>query len=360
MYALLFAGGVGQRLWPISRKKNPKQFTSLMGEKSFLRVAVERLLPIIPGDKIFISTNERFAEVVLEQLPELPPQNLILEPERRDLGAATGLAFFTLLKRGVTGPLYFQWSDSYVGNSDGLLQAIEGGRQLVEQKPDQVIFIGQKPRFASENLGWIEQGEEKGRANDVPYFAFHSMHYRPTPDVCREMFKSGRFTWNSGFFMSTMEFIADTYRNVAPKISELAEKITDLGTHEDTKEQRDELYGQMPIMHFDEAFLMRLKPEQALVMNIDLEWTDPGTLYGLKEALADRPEANVTQGNVVELDCSDSLIFNEEDKVLSVMGMDGVVVVNTADATLVISKDSVRHIKKLLDELQSRGFEDIL
>jgi mannose-1-phosphate guanylyltransferase len=297
---------------------------------------------------------------VQEQLPEVPGENLILEPERRDLGAATGLAFFTLFKRGVTGPLYFQWSDNYVGNPDGLRQAIEGGRQLVTQNPNQVIFIGQKPRFASENLGWIEQGDRKGYTNGIPYFAFHSIHYRPTLEVCRQMFESGCFTWNSGFFMSTVEFIVDTYRTVAPEISELATKIADLGINEGTRAQRVNLYKQMPVMHFDEAFLMKLKPEQALVMNIDLEWTDPGTLYGLKEALAASSEANVTQGKVVDLGCSDSLIINEEDKVLSVMGMEGAIVVNTDDSTLVISKDSVRHIKKLLDELRQRGFEEIL
>jgi len=360
MHALLFAGGFGQRLWPISRKSKPKQFTALMGPTSFLRKSVENLLPIVPFERIFLSTNQRFAEIVKEQLPELPEENLILEPERRDLGAATGLAFFTLVERGVTGPLFFQWSDNYVGNPDGLRHAIAVGRELTAQNPSRIVFIGQTPRFASENLGWIEQGERMGAVGDTPYFAFQSMHYRPAPEACEQMFRSGRFTWNSGFFATTMEFVKNTYRAVAPEIAELGARIAALGNAEETREERSALYARMPVLHFDEAFLMRLRPEQAVVLNTDLEWTDPGTLYGLKEALSDGPDANVTQGPVVSIDCRDSLLVNEETKVLSVMGLQGVIVVNTPDAILVISKDAVRHIKQLLDALQQQGYDDIL
>ena len=360
MYALLFAGGFGQRLWPISRKNKPKQFTALLGNQSFLRLAVERLLPIIPFERIFISTNESFADLILEQLPELPEANLILEPERRDLGAAAGLAFFTLLNRGITGPLFFQWSDNNVKNVEKLRHAISVGQELVRQNPNQIVFIGQTPRFASENLGWIEQGDIKGHIGDTPYFAFRSMRYRPKPEECEKMFQSGCCTWNSGFFATTMEFVIAKYRQVEPEISDLAEQIASLDDTEDSDLRRRELYGKMPVLHFDEAFLMRLTPEQAVILNIDLDWADPGTLYGLKEALQTDAQANVTQGSVVDIDCADSLFFNEEDKVLTVMGMEGVVVVNTPDAILVISKDSVRHIRNLLDELKRRGLEHLL
>jgi mannose-1-phosphate guanylyltransferase len=114
------------------------------------------------------------------------------------------------------------------------------------------------------------------------------------------------------------------------------------------------------VLHFDEAFLMKVQPDQAVLLNIELDWADPGTLYALKEALQNKPEANVKQGPVVDLECVDSLFVNEERKVLSVMGLNGVIVVNTHDALLVISKDSVRHLAKLLGELSSQGYEELL
>jgi mannose-1-phosphate guanylyltransferase len=360
MHAVLFAGGFGQRLWPISRRKSPKQFSALLGGKSFLRIAVERLLPLVPFERIFISTNERFAEVILEQIPEMTRANLILEPERRDLAAAVGFAFFTLHQRGVKGDLYFQWSDNYVGNEEGLLHAISVGLDLVHKEPRQIVFIGQRPRFASENLGWIEQGDLKGYVGDTPYYAFRSWHYRPAPDVCKTMFESGSFIWNTGFFVTSMEFAISTYRRVAPEISKLAEEMASLPPVPASEARRKELYSQMPVQHFDEAFLMRIQPDQAVLLNIELDWSDPGTLYALKETLQTDTEANVKQGPVVDLDCKDSLFVNEEHKPLSVMGLTGVIVVNTSDAILVISKDSVRHLGKLLSELGSQGFEELL
>ncbi len=361
MHALLFAGGFGQRLWPISRKSRPKQFSALMGTKSFLRLAVERILPIVPFQRIYISTNEKFAQIILEQLPELPPENLILEPQRRDLAAAAALAFFTLEKRGIGGPIYFQWSDNYVGNEQGLRDAIQVGQELIAQDGDRIVFIGQTPRFASENLGWIEHGEAIGTISDIPCYAFRSWSYRPTPEVCRQMFESGRYTWNSGFFATTMEFVLSTFRRASPELSAVAEEIVSYDGTDQAQAKLRELYVKMPILHFDDAFLTQVKPQQAVILKIDLDWTDPGTLYGLKEALASSQSANVTQGTVIDVDCTDGLFINEEaHKTMAVMGLEGVMVVNTSDVTLVISKDAVRYIGKILDQLKERGLEDLL
>lgn len=166
--------------------------------------------------------------------------------------------------------------------------------------------------------------------------------------------------WNSGFFMTTMEFVLSTFRNVAPDFAAIAEEIASAYGTAHFDQTLRALYPKMPVAHFDEMFLMRLKPEQAVILKVDMDWTDPGTLYGLKEALHKTPNANVKKGNVVDIECFDSLLFNEEDKVLSVMGLDGIMVVNTPDALLVISKDSVRHLATLLDKLKEKGFSDVL
>ena len=122
-----------------------------------------------------------------------------------------------------------------------------------------------------------------------------------------------------------------------------------------------ELYPTIPAMHFDTAFLERLVPGQAILLRSDLKWADPGSLYALKEALQNSEEANVTLGKVIDVDTHDSLIFNEEDhKVVSVMGMRGVVIINTPDAVLVIDKHAVRYIASLLNQLEQQGYADIL
>lgn len=361
MYALLFAGGFGQRLWPISRKNSPKQFTPLMGDKSSLQLAVERLADLFPPKNIFISTNKKYAALVQAQCPEVPEENFILEPTRRDLAAAVALSFFKLYARGLRGPILFQWSDNYIQNTDNLLKAIEVGRTLINERADRIVFLGETPRFPSENLGWIEQGEKLGQVDSTPYYAFRSWHYRPKREQCVEMLESGRYVWNPGYFVTTIEFVVAQFRKLAPEISPIVEEIVSYEGTAQAEEKLDSLYQTIPAMHFDEAFLERLGPDHAILLKTDLKWSDPGSLYALKEALQTSTEANVTQGKVVEVKTCDSLIINEEpSKVVAIMGLEGIMVVNTADALLVISKDAVRYMASLLTKLEEAGHAEVL
>ncbi|MGC1375106.1 MAG: sugar phosphate nucleotidyltransferase [Anaerolineales bacterium] len=361
MHALLFAGGVGQRLWPISRKNTPKQFTPIIGPKSSLQLAVDRLQSLIPLSNIYISTNKRYLDILIKQFPQISRENFILEPVRRDLGAAVALAFCKLYNLGIRGPIMFQWADTYLQHDDALIKAISVGKKLIEDNPDRIIFMGEVPRFASENLGYIEHSEELGRIDGEPYYGFQSWVYRPKLAECKRMIEAGNFLWNSGYFVTTVEFVVSQYKILAPEIATLAEEIISY-TGTDAEEQKTlELYSQMPIIHFDESFLMRLKPEQALILKVDLGWSDPGSLYGLKEALQASKGDNVTRGKVIAVETQDSLIFNEEPgKTVSVMGLDGIMVVNTNDVLLIIPKESVRHIKNLLEELERQGHLDVL
>lgn len=361
MYALLFAGGVGQRLWPISRKNTPKQFSPIIGDKSSFQLAVDRLTSMIAPEDIFISTNMRYANLLQEQAAAIPETNFILEPTRRDLAAAVALAFFTLYDKGLRGSIVFQWSDNYIQNTDGLLTAIEGARQLIEANPNHIVFLGETPRFPNENLGWVEHGEQEGITNGMPYYGFKSWHYRPTIEDCVEMFESGQYVWNSGYFVSDIEFVVKQFRRSAPEVTTIVEEIIRYRDTEQWDTKLRELYPTIPSMHFDTAFLERLVPGQAILLKSDLKWADPGSLYALKEALQTSKAANVTIGKVVDIDTQDSLIFNEEDdKVVSVMGMRGVVIINTHDAVLVIDKHAVRYIASLLNQLEQDGYSNIL
>ena len=167
--ALLLAGGTGQRLWPLSRKNSPKQFAPLIGQKSSFQLAVERLTGSVPSERMYVATNRAYEATLRAQAPDLPARNFILEPCRRDVAAAVALAFFTMEKDGVGGPFMFQWSDNYVKNTGALERAIATGRALVDIDPQRMVFIGEKPRYASENLGWIELDQKLGEHEGMPY-----------------------------------------------------------------------------------------------------------------------------------------------------------------------------------------------
>jgi mannose-1-phosphate guanylyltransferase len=361
MGALILAGGSGQRLWPLSRKNSPKQFAPLIGSESSFQLAIGRLAAVVSPEKIYVSTNEKYGGVLRAQAPEIPERNYFLEPSRRDVAAAVALAFFSLEKDGVKGPFVFQWADNYVRNTSELLKAIDVGRQLVERDPDRMVFVGEKPRYASENLGWIELGEPLGELSGTTFFAYQSWRYRPPKAECERMLASNRYMWNSGYFVTTVEFMTAAFRSLAP---ELAARIEEIVSYRGTPAQQEklaQLYSAVPSVHFDEAILERLPQGHAVLLKVDLGWSDPGNLYSLKEALQESPEATVQRGNVIQMEMKDCFVYNlNGDKLVATMGLDGTIVIDTPDVLLVVGKDSVRHLGKLLDELAAKGFSRLL
>jgi mannose-1-phosphate guanylyltransferase len=359
--ALLLAGGTGQRLWPLSRKNSPKQFAPLIGSKSSFQLAVERLSSMVAPDRMYVATNQKYEEILRAQAPNLPAANFILEPSRRDVAAAVALAFFSLEKDGVGGPFMFQWSDNYVKNTEALERALACGRALVEANPDRMVFIGEKPRYASENLGWIELGSQLGEYAGTPYYGFRSWQYRPPKARCEDMLASGNYVWNAGYFVTTVEFMTAAFRTLAP---ELAARIEEIVAYRGTPQEKSklaELYPTVPSVHFDVAILERLPRERAVLLQVDLGWSDPGNLYSLKEALEEAPASTVTRGDVVALRNEDSFIYNlGGDRLVCAMGLDGVIVVDTPEVVLIVHKDSVRNLGDLLTEIGAQGHEDLL
>lgn len=360
MKIIIFAGGTGRRLWPISRKHSPKQFEPLLGDRSTLQMAVDRVRDSYGAENVYVSTNERYQETVREQLPELPPENIIGEPVRRDLAAAVGLTLAHLAAAGAMDdePVTILWGDNYMTDTGTFLELLRAAEALLSRGQAGIIFIGETPRFANENLGWIGLGEQEGTVNGRPTYAFETWHYRPPRAEAEEMFESGRYVWNTGYFVTTVGFVRGLYREHQPEMAEHLDEIEAAIGQERYEDVLHHVYPQMDVNSFDDAILTHVAPEQAMVLHGEMGWSDPGTLYALKEALADGPDENVTDGLVLTRDTRDSLLVNEEsDKLLAVIGLDGMIVVNTQDAILVVHKDRIPEVKQLVNGLQDSELE---
>jgi mannose-1-phosphate guanylyltransferase len=315
----------------------------------------------VPPERTYVATNRAYEQILRSQAPALPARNFLLEPARRDVAAAVALAFFSLEKDGIAGPFLFQWSDNYVKNTDALERAIACGHALVRENPNRMVFLGEKPRYASENLGWIELDAQLGEAAGMPYYGFRSWQYRPPKARCEDMLASGNYVWNSGYFVTSVEFMTAAFRKLAP---ELAARIEEIVSYRGTPLERqklDELYPSVPSLHFDVAILERLPREQAVLLQVNLGWSDPGNLYSLKEALETAPGGTVTRGEVVSVQNKDSFVYNlTSERPIASMGLDGVIVVDTPEVLLVVHKDSVRNLGELLKELGAQGYERLL
>ena len=363
MKIVIFAGGSGRRLWPISRQKSPKQFEPIIGDQSTLQLAVSRVLATYGAENIFISTNEKYVEMVQAQLPELPSANIIGEPTRRDLAAAVGLAMAHLSHATPDDqlndePVAILWGDNYMDHVPNFLKVMATAEKLLERKEASILFMGETPRFANDNLGWLGLGEKLGTLNGQPYYRFGSLTYRPALADCQRMFAEKSHVWNTGYFVTTLGFVRQLYQAHQPNLWQQLGKIEAAIGQDNYQHVLHGIYPGLDVFSFDDAVLQYVAPEQALVLHAEMGWSDPGTLYALKEAINPDETANVTEGLVIIDNCQDSLVYNyEEGKLLVTVGVEGLVVVNTEDAILVVHKDQIPLVKKIVDGFEGTELE---
>ncbi|HAT03421.1 MAG TPA: hypothetical protein DCS29_01425 [Candidatus Magasanikbacteria bacterium] len=345
MTILIFAGGSGTRLWPLSRESSPKQFEVLKDNKSTLQMAVERIEEF--GFKhIYISTNNRYVNMVCGQVPEVPRANIFGEPARRDLAAAVGLSLMRLKQQGISGTIAMLWADHFMRHPDRFRDALTKAENLIQENPHRFVFLGEQPRFANHNLGWIRLGERI----DGELYAFKEWKYRPELLRCQEMFESGEWMWNPGYFVFDIDFVLGLYRKYQPKmymaLEDIVSGVSDIHT----------AYEHLEAISFDNAIVEHVYGDQAIVLKVDLGWSDPGTLYALKEALVSDEQKNFEKGHVIDLESKDCFILNEDDhRLVATIGLKGMMVVNTKDALLVCHKDDVPRVKELLKKIEGEG-----
>lgn len=341
MKLVIFAGGIGSRMWPLSRENAPKQFDKIFGGKSTLQLAISRVKKDFGMENIYIQTVANFKDQVLSQIPGILEENIIVEPARRNLAPAVCLATLRLKEAGYEGPMALLWADHLMKRPDEFVSALKTGEKLIRKKPDRFVFLAEKPRFANNNLGWVKTGKTLGGINSHSYFTFEGWKYKPEALDCREMFDSGEWFWNPGYFITSVGFLYSQYEDLAAHI---LDKVKE-GCYEEAEKTS-----------FDRAIVEKVNLENAVVVKTNMEWSDPGTLYALKEALETEKEENVIQGEVATINSRDCLLYNfEQDKILAGIGLDGLVVVNTPDALVVVSKDEVVNITSLVNQLKEEG-----
>lgn len=351
MKAIVFAGGVGTRLWPLSRRSSPKQFEKVIGEKSTLSLSIDRLLPDFSWNDIYLSTNKKYLKIVSEQLPQIPDENIIGEPETRDVGPAVALVTSILYKKNPDEPVVILWSDHLIKNMELFKKILKISQDRVIKNKDLLIFISQRPRFASQNLGWIKYGNSVDKKSSVDFHSFEGFSYRPTIREAENFIRQGKYAWNTGYFVTTPGFLWKLFKKYQPEIFHGMTRLKNSFGKSNFAQLLDKIYSTFPKISFDNAILEKVEKEKALVVSADLGWSDVGAWEALKEALQTSKDKNVVKGKVVVTDCEDSLIYNYTDQLVVTIDLKGYLVVNTHDVVLVCHKNSVPKIKKLVEKL---------
>lgn len=360
MKIIMFAGGVGSRLWPLSRKNAPKQFEKIIGDKTMLQITVGKLFPTYGWNDIYISTGAHYADNVAFQLPELPKENILVEPEMRDVGPAVGLVTSIFEKTNPDEPIALLWGSDHLVREEALFRnVLSSAESFIKKNPENIVFVGQKPRFPNQNLGYIEFGDEVQKAGEFSLYAFKSFLYRPHLSIAERWVKDGKHAWNLGYFVTTPRFLWKLFKQFSPELFKDLEEIQSAYGTDSFEEKLHEVYPKIEKISFDNAVLEKMDPSLGRVISVDLGWSDIGAWEALKEALSDTETENVTKGEVAVEDCTDTLAYNFTNQLVVGIDLKDMIVVNTKDVVLVCPKDSVPKIKKFVEKLNGTDLEHL-
>lgn len=360
MKVVVFAGGVGSRLWPLSRKNSPKQFGKIIEDRSMLQIAVHKLFPEFTWKDVYISTGKKYSEVIANQLPELPNDNLIVEPEMRDVGPAVGLVVARMVKTDPDEPLCLLWGSDHLVREEAVFRTIlRTAETLVKENPERIVFIGQKPRYGNQNLGYIEYGDDVRTENDFPISTFKSFQYSPPLEKAKEWASDGHHAWNLGYFVTSPRFLWKLFEDFAPELFEKLKRIHDAYGTDEYENVLSEVYPTLEKISFDNAILEKMDPKDGLVISADIGWSDIGAWEAMKEALSEVVDDNVTRGKIILEGSRDSLVHNDTEQLVVGIDLDGLIVVSTDDVILICPKDSVPKVKKFVTSLAGTEHEHL-
>jgi mannose-1-phosphate guanylyltransferase len=361
MKIVIFAGGVGTRLWPLSRKKSPKQFEKVIDDESTLQHLVARLLQEFNASDIFISTGSRYRAIIGRQLPQISNENIIIEPEMRDVGPAVGLLTAIFAKVNPDESMAILWGDHLVHGDKKFHDMLTAANEVIEQNPEKIMFLGHRPRFANQNLGWIEFDQSSlGKAGQFDYHSLVSFRYRPEKSLVEEYAQDGKHAWNLGYFVTKPRFLWKQFQTHSPELFRGLKTIQDAYGTLSYGEVLSKIYPTLPKVSFDHAVLEKIPVANCAVMVADIGWSDVGAWEALKEALQKSQDDNVTKGEVILEGSKDSLVFDYQGKKL-VVGIDlhDMLVVNTEDVLLVAPKTSASKVKKLVESFAGGKYDEL-
>lgn len=357
MKAVIFPGGIGTRMWPLSRIKTPKQFNPVLKNKSTFELMVDHIVSKWSIEDVFVGTNVDYVGMVKERVPSLLDDHIFKEPAMRDLGPAVGYAMFVLNKLAPDEPVAILWADDLVKKSDVFVKLLGLAEDYLKENPRQLVYIGQKPLFPDQNKGWIHRGKAIKHYNGISMYEFKDWYYRPPLELAEEYFRSGVHAVNTGYFMTTPGFIVSLYKKFAPEMyTQLETLVSTWGTSEHDEAMR-KIYPLLDKISFDDLIISKTSPEDAVVMVTDLGWYGFGDWESIKEALQEQPQDVVTKGLVKHRNSTDSLIYNYTGQLVTGIGLDHMLVIVTEDAILICPKKQVPEIKKMLKEFEGTELE---
>ncbi len=346
--ALILAGGSGTRFWPASRRARPKQLLALDADRSLLAQTVDRLGPLVPPERVWLSTTAALASAVTAQLPGIARERVLAEPAGRNTApaiAASLLAMPAAARQGVVAVLP---SDHRVADPEAFRAALAAAFDAAERF-DRIVALGVTPRWPETGFGYLELGAglpDGGALREV-------IRFREKPDraTAEAFLASGRHLWNAGIFVFRGTRLLEEIARHAPELAAGLERLAG------EPERAEELYAELPSISIDFAVMEHVQGMAAIAL--DCGWDDLGSWQALYEVLPADAAGNRTHGQAVAVEATGNLLFADQGLVAA-LGVSDLIVVRTGDAVLVAPRERAQEVRRIVERLEAAGRRDLL
>ena len=360
-YAVIMAGGSGQRLWPLSRQSRPKQLIRFFEDKSLLQHCVNRVRPMFDAEHTLVVTNEQYADLVREHLPDLPAENILGEPVGRDTANAIGLAAVSINQRDPEAFMAVFTADHIIQPPEPLLDAVRNALAFIRRRPEALFTFGIKAVQPDTGFGYLKRAPECAQGEDAiyPVAAFKE---KPNKSTARKYIRSGDYCWNSGMFVWRVSTILEHLQHRLPHNFDRLTRIAAASGSHDYQDILRQEFPELQKISIDYAVMERAK--QVFMCELDCHWADVGSYKQLAENVgAPDDDENVTDPNtkVVWLGASRNIAVSESpDHLIAAIGVENLVIVHTADATLISRREDTDRLKELLEHIQEAKNQEFL
>jgi mannose-1-phosphate guanylyltransferase len=355
-YAVIMAGGRGERFWPKSRQKFPKQFLRLLGDRTMLQRTVDRLKRLVEPEQIYIVTGKLYYDIVLDQVPEVPKENIILEPVGRDTAAAIGLSAVVISRRNPDGVMIVLPADHYIADEEHFCEVLESA--VAAAAPGtHLVTLGITPNRPETGFGYIAHGRLYDIIEGNPAYTVDRFTEKPDYRCALEYLASGNYYWNSGIFVWRADLILRLIEQHLPELHAGLLQIAGAFGTERYESTLLKIFTDLPKISIDHGVME--KAGNVLVLPGNFGWDDVGSWTALESYKEKDEQGNYLEGRGVLVDTNNTLVFTS-DKVVATLGVEDLIVVEGRDSILICHKKHAQEIKKVISALREQGYKEVL
>lgn len=360
-YAVILAGGGGTRLWPKSRNKTPKQFLKLVGPKTMMQVAADRVAQLVDWDKIIVVTNMIYAEEVQKQLPQIPTENIIAEPEKKDTALAMLVGALFAKSKDPEAVILNAASDHTVIQEKEFARIMRVAVETAAQG-NNLVTVGILPTFPTSAFGYIQIGQElKSIDTEVPLFKVDNFREKPDVETAKAFIATGKYFWNANMYVWSAKALQEAFKTHMPELYERTQNLDTLSS-EDFHATLPQVYKDATAISIDYA--ISEKADNLVLIPGDFGWSDVGDWKVVYDLGTKNNDGNVVTGDGEEENtlaiASHNNLIHVNGKLVALVGIEDMIIVDTEEILMICPKDKSQDVKKLVEKLKEENRKEYL